>query len=394
MLVGGSRSGKTTVTIEEMICRAIRYPGSRHLCARLRFNHAKTSLWLDTIPKVLGMEGINRDQLRMVEADHFIQFQNGSELWVDGLDDKDRVEKVLGREYASIFFNEVSQIGYPSILLVLTRLAQNIPGCRNKVFYDLNPVGRLHWAYKLFIQKQAPDTGDPLPNPGDYASLYLNPHHNEANLPEGYIADVLDRLPAHKRRRFLLGEWGDPEGVIFTNWHVIDEIPEKVKRHAKHSCGLDFGFSVNPAAWVWLWLLGDELYLDEQIYETELTNQMLAKMMRAQRPKAITYADSAEPKSIEELRRMRVNIRGAYKGPDSVRAGIDWLLSKRIHISRSSVGLQEELQNYVWKENREGKTLPEPVDDYNHAIDAVRYGAEPWMRGAGVISGAKILQGR
>ena len=385
LLVGGSRSGKTTLIVEEILCRAIHYPGSRHLIARLRFSHAKTAIWLDTVPKLLEMEGVSKGSLEISGSDHYIILPNSSEIWVDGLVDKERVEKVLGREYATFCLNEVSQITYSSVLMVSTRLAQKIPGCKNKAYHDLNPVGRMHWAYKLFIQKKDPDTDQPVPNPEDYGHMVLNPDDNAEHLPEGYIEEVLDRLPEHKRRRFRLGEWGDPEGVIFTNLEIIEEIPERVLRHVRQSYGLDFGFSVDPAALVWLGLLGDDLYLDELVYEHGLTNQMLAKRIKAHEPKSPIYADSAEPKSIEELNVGGANVRAAAKGPDSVRQGIDWLLGKTFHVTRRSGGLQMEFMNYVWKTSKDERALPEPVDDYNHGIDAIRYGSEPFQRAGEVF---------
>ncbi len=317
LLVGGSRSGKTTLTTEEVLCRAARYPESRHLLARLRIAHARASLWMDTIPKVMKMEGLARNKVKIYETDRLVVLPNESEIWVDGLDDKDRVEKILGREYATIFFNEVSQIPYDVITTVLTRLAQNIPGCINKAFYDLNPVGRGHWAYKLFIQKIHPITEKPLTNPDDYAAMYVNPDDNRENLPKGYIENILDNLPEHKRRRFRLGEWGDPEGVIFSNWKVVDEIQDAVKRRLRISYGLDFGFSVDPAALIWCGMFGDDLFLDELIYETELTNQQLGKRIKGMGIKDIIIADSSEPKSIKELKDMGINVKGAAKGQDS-----------------------------------------------------------------------------
>jgi phage terminase large subunit len=385
LLVGGSRSGKTTVIIEEVLCRAVRYPGSRHLIARLRFNHAKSSLWLDTIPKVLEFEGIKREQLKINESDHYIVLPNKSEIWIDGLDDKDRVEKILGREYSTVHFNEVSQIPYNTILLVLTRLAQKVTDqygnlCGNKAYYDLNPVGRAHWAHKLFIEKMEPVDLIPLKNPSDYSTLTLNPDDNVDHLPSGYIEDVLDRLPEHKRKRFRHGEWGDPEGVIFTNWDIVDVIPEKVIRHSKKSYGLDFGFSINPAAFVKLNLLGKDLYIDELIYETGLTNPSLAKEIKNCNPTDLIYADSAEPKSIKELQLAGVQVKGAAKGPDSIRQGIDWLLEKNLHVTRRSANIQLELMNYEWKKDRNERSLLKPIDDYDHGMDAIRYGSEAFMR--------------
>lgn len=386
LLYGGARSGKTFLIVCAILLRAVRYPGSRHLIARLRYAHVRASIWLDTLPaavKFLGLENV----VKFHESDHYITIFHKpgvwSEVWVDGLDDKERVDKILGREYATIYLNEVSQIPYSTVTTVLTRLAQKIEDCPVKFYLDENPPSKFHWTNRLFMQGVDPETGAAVDR-GRYASLQVNPIHNVANLPEGYIEENLETLPEHKRRRFLLGEFGDAEGVIFKNWDIIEAIPEEVKAHSRLSYGLDFGFSVDPAAVVECRMNGDDLYLDEVIYSPGLTNQALAAELKRLGIKGPIVADSSEPKSIRELAHAGLDIKGAAKGPDSVRQGIDWLLSKRIHVTLRSVSLQSELENYCWRENREGKPMPEPIDDWNHAIDAIRYGVEPW-RGAKTV---------
>jgi phage terminase large subunit len=333
---------------------------------------------MDTLQKVL-QEQVPKESYHKNETDHFIKFSNGSEIWVDGLDDKDRVDKILGREYATIFFNEISQIPYDTVTTVLTRLSQQVEGCRPMAYYDCNPGGRQHWGNRLFIQGIDPITGEQIGK--GYAYLKINPIDNKDNIADGFIDEILAKLPEQKRKRFLSGEWTDQEGVIFTNWDMIDEIPEEIKLHSRQAYGIDFGFSIDPAAIVHLYLNGDDLYLDELLYETGLTNPMLAQKMKEV---GIVYvdtihADSAEPKSIAEIASYNFLIDGAMKGPDSVRAGIDWMLSKNIHVTKRSVNLQMELENYSWKKNRDGRDVPVPIDDFNHAIDATRYGASQWM---------------
>ena len=391
MLYGGARSGKTFVLICAIISRALKNPGSRHLIARLRFAHAKLSIWLDTLPKVLQML-VPKEAYTIREADHYVQFKNGSEIWVDGLDDKDRVDKILGREYATIYVNEISQISWDTMTTVLTRLSQRIDGCRTVAYYDLNPAGKGHWANQLFIHGKMPDGSDA---PKGYGYLQLNPTDNRKNLPEGFIENFLEKLPEQKRKRFLDGEWTDAEGVVFTNWETVDAIPEEVMLHSRRAYGLDFGYSVDPAACVALYLNGDDLWIDEILYDTEMTNQDLAKaLLTAIEPGPRIYADSAEPKSIEELRRSGFDVDGATKGPDSINYGIDWLQSKRIHVTERSTNLINELEAYSWKQDRNGLATRKPIDDFNHAIDAVRYGASEWMdvyRGAVADYGFDVL---
>jgi len=133
-----------------------------------------------------------------------------------GLDDKDRVEKILGQEYATLYFNECSQIPYSSVLVAQTRLAQNIPGLVNRALYDCNPPGTGHWTYRLFKEKRDPETGRPVVDPADYAEMMLNPEDNAANLPEKYLK-TLASLPEKQRKRFLEGEWvPEVDGALWT----------------------------------------------------------------------------------------------------------------------------------------------------------------------------------
>jgi phage terminase large subunit len=389
LLYGGARSGKTFLTVCVVLLRAMRYPGSRHLIARLRYSHARASIWLDTLPavvKFLGIGGI----VEWRESDHYLVVKHrggeGSEIWVDGLDDRDRVDKILGREYTTIYLNEVSQIGWPTVTTVLTRLAQNVPGCVPKLFLDENPPSKFHWTNRLFIQGVDPETGAAVDRER-HGALQVNPLHNAAHLPPGYIEDNLAHLPEHKRRRFLDGEFGDAEGVIFKNWDIIETVPEEVRAHSRVSYGLDFGFSVDPAAAVEVRLNGDDLYLDELLYSSGLTNQALAGELHKTGITGPFICDSSEPKSIRELNAAGLKMRAAAKGPDSVRHGLDWLLSKRIHVTRRSVSLHAELENYSWRENREGRPMPEPIDDFNHGIDALRYACEPWRAARPVFVG-------
>jgi PBSX family phage terminase large subunit len=388
MFYGGARSGKTFLFLAVIVLRALKYPGSRHLIARLRFAHAKTAIWLDTMPTIIKLMGLDKIA-KWNQTDHYIDI-NGSEIWIDGLDDKDRVDKILGREYATIYFNEMSQIPYPTITTVLTRLAQKVKGLKNKAYFDCNPPSKLHWSYKQFIQGNDPETGEPLSNADRYAYLRLNPVDNMENLPDDYI-EMLEHLPEDKKRRFLDGEYGDSIGAIFKNWDIIDEIPDEVKRHSRRSPGLDFGFSVDPAALLDIYVNGDDVYINELIYEKELTNQQIARKMKLlEIDKALTQADSAEPKSIHELKMAGIRCVGVQKGADSIRAGIDWLLGKRLHVTKQSVNTIIEFQEYVWSQDKDGNFEPKPIDNYNHAMDALRYGVDPIRRKSSPVISANI----
>lgn len=221
LLFGGARSGKTMLLCYTIFVRAMKCPGSRHLMLRLRFNHAKQSLALDTIPKMLRLcfPGVD---VKLSKVDWYYTLPNGSEVWIGGLDDGDRVEKILGKEFCSIYFNESSQIDYKSVGIVKTRLAMRCDGLVNKLYFDCNPPNKRHWLYKIWIEGKNPDNESmPMPNPDSYGYLKLNPFDNTDNLAEGFIENVLNTLSERDRKRFRDGEFtDDAEGALF-KWEQL-----------------------------------------------------------------------------------------------------------------------------------------------------------------------------
>jgi len=136
--------------------------------------------------------------------DYYITLPNGSEIWIGGLDDKDRSEKILGMEFLTIFVNEASQISYESYTTLLTRLAQKIEGARNFLFIDENPPSKKHWTYKVFVENVEPENNVSLSHVDQYGALKMNPADNLENISEEYI-NLLNSLPERKKKRFLRG---------------------------------------------------------------------------------------------------------------------------------------------------------------------------------------------
>lgn len=243
MLFGGSRSGKTFLTIRNIVMRALKAPGSRHCILRFRFNHIKSSIIFDTFPKVMKA-CFPEVVYKLNKSDWFVTLPNGSEIWFGGLDDKERTEKILGNEYATIYLNECSQISWQAVGMVITRLAQqaaqNILGrepllLKTRMYFDCNPPNKLHWTYLLFIKKIDPETKQPLQHPENYVSFKMNPRDNVENLSEGYL-ETLEGLSARLRRRFLEGDFADAnQNALFTDetidaWRVLDGVvPELIR---------------------------------------------------------------------------------------------------------------------------------------------------------------------
>lgn len=220
LLYGGSRSGKTFIYCYCLLYRALTYNKSRHGIFRQTRKDLKESIWLDTFPKVCSLIHPNfKPELN--NQDLVARFHNGSEIWFGYLDDAKHSDNVLGKEFNTVYLNEISEIAFASYTKVLTRLSlksydKNGNLCPNRFFGDCNPSGKWHWGYKTFVLKKNAKTGEDLNNPEQYGYLLMNPKDNIANLPEDYI-QMLESLPEEERNRFLLGIWTDGiSGGIYT----------------------------------------------------------------------------------------------------------------------------------------------------------------------------------
>lgn len=243
MLFGGSRSGKTFLIVRAICVRALKAPKSRHAILRFRFNAVKASIVHDTFPKVMDIcfPGV---KYTLNKTDWFAEFENGSQVWFGGLDDKERTEKILGQEFSTIYLNEASQIPWASRGIAVTRLAQKcmqrLDGEEErplplKMYYDCNPPDKGHWTYRFFEEKRDPDSREPVLYPDDIASFQINPRDNRQNLSETYL-QTLEGLSERLKRRFLYGSYKDanpnalfPEENI-DRWRVTDgQLPDFVR---------------------------------------------------------------------------------------------------------------------------------------------------------------------
>jgi phage terminase large subunit-like protein len=230
-LAGGTRSGKTFLIIRAIVARALKAPESRHAILRFHANAARASISLDTLPNVMRL-CFPRIKLKEHRQDGFFELPNGARIWIGGLDDKERVEKILGLEYVSIFLNEASQIPYASALVAFTRLAQTIDDVAQRAYVDLNPVAKSHWTHLLFGEKRDPISMQKLADPENYARCFVNPRDNAQNLAPEFI-ESLARLPERQRKRFYEGLYVDElDGALWTYEAIeaarckLDDIPE------------------------------------------------------------------------------------------------------------------------------------------------------------------------
>jgi phage terminase large subunit len=264
----------------------------------------------------------------------------------------DQPQKIRGRKRNLLYINEANELFYEDWQQLIFRTD-------GRIILDYNPSESFHWIYDRVIPREDCDF---------YQTTYRdNPFLDEQ------IKNEIERLKETDEdywRIYGLGERGMSRATIFQ--FGTSEIPQEAKLI---SYGLDFGYTNDPSALVAVYQHGDNLYLDELLYRTGMTNRDLHNHLQSlglDRRDEI-FADSAEPKSIEELHRFGWNIKPTAKGQDSINAGIDILKRHKIFATSRSNNLIKELQNYKWTEDKNGNLLNKPIDVMNHALDASRY---------------------
>jgi phage terminase large subunit len=259
-------------------------------------------------------------------------------------------EKVKGARRDILFINEANHITYETY----TQLEVRTKGI---IWLDWNPEMDF-WFYSDVKH---------LDNV-DFLTLTYKDN-------EGLDENIIRAIEARKGNKnwwqvYGLGQLGVVEGRIYRDWAIIDEIPHQaqLKRY-----GLDFGYSNDPTAIVAIYYYNGGYILDEITYLNGLVNVEIADILKNITP-AMIKADSAEPKSIEEIKRYGLNIQPAKKGKDSVKQGIQYVQGQRISVTKRSLNLLKEYRNYLWQTDKEGKIINEPQEFLNHLMDAIRYG--------------------
>ncbi|MDR1947929.1 MAG: phage terminase large subunit [Spirochaetaceae bacterium] len=370
LLFGGSRSGKTTVLVMVIIYRALRFAGSRHLICRLRAKDARSSVLRETLLPWLN-NTVGTSNYNYLVHDNMITLFNGSEIWIGGLGDREQADRILGHEYNTIYFNEISQLSYAAVTTAYSRLAMRAPGCRNLFLYDCNPGSPLHWAYKIFIRKKTFVTGEPLEKPELYASMILNPEDNKEHLPEDYIGDILDALPEKQRARFKDGAWVKAEGVIYEKFDETMILkPEDIPAEFDRLCaGQDFGLHITN---VKIGITNETVYVLADYGAYNMTTQSFNEELTARGwfdagPDGLGFPVYCDPAGGERIQ----EITGGVKANNSVESGIDYINAKmergQFFVANSCIGTLSEIWDYCRDE------AGELVKVNDHFMDALRY---------------------
>jgi len=356
---GGSRSSKTTSIIQALLIKAQQEKGKVYTIVRDKLTWIKSTVLVDFAQLVEKYKLKVTPAINPNRAEQ-IYYINGNEFAFFGLD---YPQKLHGRSQDVFWMNESMECSKSAFDQLEMRT-------REKFILDYNPSDDTHWVFDLHKRDDVVF---------HHSTMLDNPF-----LPQTIVDKIKSYEPT--KRNIEMGTadsymWevyglGNParlQGVIFENWEECNVIPEGARQLG---LGLDFGFSSDPCAVIDCYYYDKAIYLDELVYETKLTNQLLSSRMEGVgivKGLDEIIADSAEPKSIEELSVMGWNIKGAVKGADSVNFGIDLMRSHKIYITKSSVNLQMEFRRYKWAEDKIGNSLNKPIDGYNHGIDASRY---------------------
>ena len=350
IIQGGTSAGKTFGILPILIDKATRTPRLEISIVAESIPHLRRGALKDflNIMKWTNRFFDNRYNKSLLRY----EFANGSYIEFFSADDS---SKLRGARRDILYINECNNVAFNSYNELSIRT-------KSDIYLDFNP------ANEFWVHTELKDEVD-----SDF--LILTYKDNEA-LDYRIVKEIEKNKAKSKTSAYWENWWrvygeglvGMLEGVVFSNWKVIDKIPDEAKLLGY---GVDFGYSVDPSTIIEVYNLDGKRILNEICYETGLVNTEIAKRMKSE---VIAYADSSEPKSIEEIRRTGQKIKGVTKGADSINFGIQIMQSQSYLVTSKSANLIKELRSYCWdKDRKTGAQIGKPVDYMNHAIDAVRY---------------------
>jgi len=364
LISGGRAGGKTYNTVAYCIYKLFSDEYVRIVVARYTQRSIKSSIYRDILDLLekFGLMGFVH-----FEGEDIVNIQNGNRIMTHSfkMTDKSAVAKSKGISNPTILLvDEAQEIPNEEAFIQLNDSFRNTQG-HTQIIMLFNPESKAHWIYKRWYLNSKP-------NPkwlDTHCFIHTTFYDNYHNLDPLKIKEWerMRELDPKYYSKHIMGEWQDiAEGQIFDNWKVgFDPDPD-----AKQIIAIDFGFSNDPTAVIDVRLRNNKLWAREIFYGKSMTNQDLAEILvQAGISRSHTIiADSAEPKSIEELRRAGFSVKAAIKGPDSVRSGISKLLSKEVWIDANAKNIWNEYEHYRWQQG-----INKPIDEWNHGMDALRY---------------------
>ena len=348
---GGTSSGKTYCIMQRLISIAVNEPATIITVAGQDLPNLKVGAMRDT-ETIFGDSEWLQGFFVWNRSDYTIKGQNGSLIEFKSYDGEQDAKNGK-RDY--LFINEANGITYGIYWQLAIRT-------RRQIFIDYNPSARF-WVHEQVMGREG-------------VKLIISDHRSNMFLTDEEHRRIEGISDPELWKVYARGKTGSITGLVFPHFNVVDDLPPREEWKVS-AWGLDWGFSADPSALVHLVLAHGEIWTDEVIYRTGMTNPDIAQAMKEAglTGRDEIVADSAEPKSIAELNRMGYYIKPCKKGADSISNGIDILKRYTWNVTRRSAGLRKELLAYKWKTDRNGDMTNQPIDAFNHAIDAVRYAA-------------------
>jgi len=348
---GGTSAGKTFGILPIEIDYCIKHPGTETSVVSESVPHLRRGVLKD-------FKKIMRDTNRWIpnnwhETNKKYTFVNGSYMEFFGADDD---SKLRGARRDRLYMNEANNMSFH----VYTELSSRTKG---NVTLDWNPTN------KFWFHNELKDDDDV-----DFIVLTYKDNEGCPQSAKDFILkakhkSVTSSFWENWYQVYGLGLIGNLEGVVFNDWIQIDKVPVDARLLGY---GMDFGYTNDPTTMIACYKYNDKYIFDECIYQKGLVNSEIANLIKQNKNSSI-YADSAEPKSIAEIRRYGINIKGADKGKGSILYGISLIQEKEFMVSKRSVNMIKELRNYRWAIDKEGNATNKPIDAWNHCIDAIRY---------------------
>lgn len=347
---GGTNSGKTYAILQVLFCLAAQQSNQVITITGQDIPHLRSGALRDALGIYSGSVQLAKKIQAYNKSDRIFKFYNGTIIEFKSYADAQDA-KSGKRDY--LFVNEANGINWE----IYSELALRT---RQRIYIDYNPNSAF-WVHDNLLGQ-----------PG--VQLIISDHRHNPFIGQR-VRDKIESLKEKDEKRWRVyarGLTGQVNGLVFDNWHICETIPSGGRFVA---AGLDFGFSNDETGCIEVYKQNGELWINELLYEKGLTNPDISrKLVDAGLPKNVEIiADSAEPKSIEELRRLGWNVFPAKKGRDSIKNSIDILRRFKMNITRGSTNLRDELSRYKWKTERSGRFINETVDTCNHLIDPLRY---------------------
>ena len=386
LVTGGRGSGKSfnvATFIKRLTYETGRLNAKKIAHQILYTRYTMTSANISIIPEFLEKVELDGDtkNFKSTKTD-VINRRSGSHIMFRGIKTSsgNQTAKIKSIHGISVFVCDeaeewVEEESFDKIMLSIRQV-----GIRNLIIIIMNPCDSNHWVYKRFIEnthKLVEYDGIPVqistaPNVLHIHTTYLD---NKEHLSNQFLEEV-EKMKVENPEKYahvVIGRWADvSEGAVFKKWGIVDEFPVECK---KVGIGLDFGFTHDSTAAIRCGIIDNRLYLDEIDYRTALLSSDIIKTLRPWGMKVI--ADSADPRTIQEIHNGGIRIYAVEKGAGSIVAGIDKMKEYEIFITKRSYNLQKEARNYVWAKDKDGNYINEPEDHDNHGIDAARY----WVLG-------------